>query len=76
MSEADLTAERFIERLRAVQSDAELAKIQRYFKAGAGEYGEGDTFLGVRMGDVFALAKEFIDAAAGRDRAVAGERSP
>ncbi len=61
MSEVELTAERFIERLRAVQSDVELAKIQRYFKAGAGEYGEGDTFLGVRMGDVFALAKEFIE---------------
>src|SRR5215207_121884 len=61
VSETDLTAKRFIDRLRAVQSDAELAKIQRYFKAGAGEYGEGDTFLGVRMGDVFALAKEFIE---------------
>lgn len=61
MGSAEPTADRFVERLRAVQSDAELAKIQRYFKSGAGEYGEGDTFLGVRMGDVFALAKEFID---------------
>lgn len=61
MSDDNLTAERFIARLRAVQSDAELAKIQRYFKSGEGEYGAGDTFLGVRMGDVFALAKEFID---------------
>jgi 3-methyladenine DNA glycosylase AlkD len=60
-SSAGLTANRFVARLRAVQSDAELAKIQRYFKSGAGEYGEGDTFLGVRMGDVFSLAKEFID---------------
>ncbi len=55
------SAERFVARLQTVQSDAELAKIQRYFKSGAGEYGAGDTFLGVRMGDVFALAKEFID---------------
>ena len=38
-----------------------MRKIQRYFKTGSGEYGEGDTFIGVRMGDVFALAKEFID---------------
>ena len=61
MNEDGRTAERFIARLRAVQSDAELAKIQRYFKSDEGQYGAGDTFLGVRMGDVFALAKEFID---------------
>jgi 3-methyladenine DNA glycosylase AlkD len=59
----DLTAERFVQRLRAHQSDEELRKIQRYFKSGAGEYGEGDQFLGVRMGQVFALAKEFIELA-------------
>jgi 3-methyladenine DNA glycosylase AlkD len=55
-----LTAKRFIERLNAKQSDVELAKIQRYFKSGEGQYSAGDTFMGVRMGDVFALAKEFI----------------
>jgi hypothetical protein len=54
-------AERFVERLHEHRSDEELAKIQRYFKIGEGEYGEGDTFIGVRMGQVFALAKEFID---------------
>jgi hypothetical protein len=56
-----LTAAHFIERLEAHQSDEELKKIQRYFKSGEGEYGEGDQFIGVRMGQVFALAKEFID---------------
>jgi len=58
---ADLSAKRFVSRLQAHQSDIELAKIRRYFKSGAGEYGEGDEFLGVRMGTVFELAKEFID---------------
>ena len=38
----------------------ELQKYQRYFKTGPGEYGEGDLFMGVRMGQVFALAKEFM----------------
>jgi 3-methyladenine DNA glycosylase AlkD len=57
----DRTAAQFKKRLKAHESAAELAKIQRYFKSGAGEYGEGDQFLGVRMGQVFALAKEFID---------------
>ncbi len=58
-----LTADRFVEELSAHQSDEERAKIQRYFKSGAGEYGEGDAFLGVRMGHVFTLAKRYIDMA-------------
>jgi 3-methyladenine DNA glycosylase AlkD len=57
---SDPTAERFIAALGEHQSDEELAKIQRYFKSGEGEYGEGDAFLGVRMGDVFALAKRYV----------------
>ncbi len=43
----------------------ELEKIQRYFKSGAGEYGEGDVFMGVRIGEVFALSKEFMEMAPG-----------
>jgi 3-methyladenine DNA glycosylase AlkD len=58
---ADMTADRFIERLMALRSDAEREKVLRYFRTGAGDYAEGDTFIGVRMGDVFALAKEHID---------------
>ena len=56
-----LTADGFVARLYQHQSDAELEKIQRYFKTGKGQYAEGDTFIGVRMGEVFALAKEHID---------------
>jgi len=55
------TAARFIEQLEALRSDEELQKIQRYFKSGEGEYGAGDVFIGVRMGQVFDLAKTFID---------------
>lgn len=55
------TAEAFISQLYEYQSDEELQKIQRYFKSGKGEYGEGDQFIGVRMGQVFAIAREFID---------------
>jgi 3-methyladenine DNA glycosylase AlkD len=54
-----MTADEFLQRLHAERSDEELRKYQRYFKFGEGEYAEGDTFLGVRMGTVFELAKEF-----------------
>ena len=58
-----MTAEQFIKKLKAHRSPDELKKIQRYFKSGEGDYGDGDEFMGVRMGQVFALAKEFIDMA-------------
>jgi 3-methyladenine DNA glycosylase AlkD len=57
----ELTAKQFIERLKLLQSDEELKKIQRYFKSGKGDYGYGDKFMGVKMGQLFALAKEFGD---------------
>lgn len=41
-----------------MQSDDELKKIRRYFKSGKDEYGESDEFMGVKMGQLFELAKE------------------
>src|SRR5262245_32363753 len=58
---ASISAVEFVKKLKTYRSPDELKKIQRYFKTGAGEYGEGDEFMGVRMGQVFALAKEFIE---------------
>jgi len=52
------TAKRFIERLKTYQSPTEREKIQRYFKTPSNS--EVDQFIGVRMGQVFSLAKEFI----------------
>lgn len=54
------TAKGFIEALQKIQSDQEREKIQRYFKSGEGQYGEGDEFMGVRMGQLFALAKKNV----------------
>lgn len=54
------TAERFVERLEAHRSAEEREKYRRYFKLGQGEYGQDDEFMGVRMGQVFALAREFV----------------
>jgi 3-methyladenine DNA glycosylase AlkD len=56
-----LTAKAFLAKLKTHQSDKELEKIQQYFKSGKGEYGEGDKFMGVQMGKVFAVAKEFMN---------------
>lgn len=53
---SDFSAKQFVQRLKAHQSAEELKKIQRYFKPD-----DGDEFMGVRMGQVFALAKEFIE---------------
>jgi 3-methyladenine DNA glycosylase AlkD len=55
----NLTAKAFTDQLKLLQSDEELKKIQRYFKSGAGQYGHGDKFMGVKMGQLFALAKRF-----------------
>ena len=62
---ANLAANQFIKKLKALRSAEELKKIRRYFKSGAGQYGEGDQFKGVRMGALFALAKEFTEMASG-----------
>lgn len=54
----ELTAHHFIQELKKLQSDGELEKIQRYFKSGTSK---NDQFIGVKMGDVFKLAKQYVD---------------
>jgi 3-methyladenine DNA glycosylase AlkD len=56
-----LNAEQFVKELNTYQSDEELVKYQRYFKFDKDQQREDDYFIGVRMGQVFALAKAFID---------------
>jgi 3-methyladenine DNA glycosylase AlkD len=58
---ADMNAEQFVERLKAQRSPEELKKYHRYFKFDEDQPGAGDQFMGVRMGHVFELAKEFTD---------------
>lgn len=53
----DLTADNILARLQALRSDEERKKYHRYFSF---EDDAAETFIGVRMGQVFALAKECI----------------
>jgi 3-methyladenine DNA glycosylase AlkD len=59
----DVDAEQFVERLQSYTSPAELKKFERYFKldVSTGVTQDDDIFIGVRMAQVFGLAKEFID---------------
>jgi 3-methyladenine DNA glycosylase AlkD len=56
-----MDAQQFVKKLKTFSSPQELKKAQRYFKSGSNKDREVDIFIGVRMGQVFALAKEFID---------------
>lgn len=51
-----ISAKQFIAKLKTYSSPEEREKLMGYFKNT-----DGDQFIGVRMGQVFGLAKEFID---------------
>ncbi len=55
-----MSAAQFIQQLEAHRSPEHAQAYLRYFKTGEGEYGAGDEFMGVGMGQIFALAKEFV----------------
>lgn len=55
----ELTAIEFVKRLKPLQSAEELKKYERYFPLEKRD--KEDEFVGVKMGQVFDLAKQFID---------------
>jgi 3-methyladenine DNA glycosylase AlkD len=57
----ELTAKRFSEKVTALRSNEELKKHRRYFKSVSEDQSAEDYFIGVRMGDIFKLGKEFGD---------------
>ena len=49
------------QRLRGFASREKAALLQRFFKTGPGQYGEGDRFLGVMVPATRLVVKEFAD---------------
>ena len=53
-----LTAAMIRKQLRALGDPGDAAFLQRFFKTGPGQYGEGDKFLGIRVPAVRRVASE------------------
>lgn len=57
-----MTSAQIRKRLRFFATKEKAALLQRFFKTGPGQYGEGDKFLGVMVPQTRLVVKEFRDA--------------
>lgn len=56
-----MSVEKFIKELNKHANSYNAVFAQRFFKTGAGEYGEGDVFIGVRVPQTRKVCSEFKD---------------
>ncbi|MEX2670776.1 MAG: DNA alkylation repair protein [Phycisphaeraceae bacterium] len=54
-----LTAEHVQQRFRSLADEQVATTSQRFFKTGAGDYGEGDRFLGIRVPTLRKLVRQY-----------------
>lgn len=54
-----MSAKEISKRLQKMGNKEDARFLQRFFKTGAGQYGEGDIFLGIRVPVLRKLAKEY-----------------
>lgn len=54
-----MTATAVQEALTGLASADKQQQLQRYFKTGPGQYGEGDVFIGVTVPQLRAVAKQY-----------------
>ena len=52
------TAKEIIETMRGMENDEQREILQRFFKTGKGQYGEGDRFLGLKVPQTRMVVKE------------------
>ncbi|MFH0787314.1 MAG: DNA alkylation repair protein [Pseudomonadota bacterium] len=58
-SRSPVTVQKIQERLQTLGDPQKAQILQRFFKTGPGEYGQGDVFVGLRVPDIRKLAKEY-----------------
>jgi len=54
-----MTVDEIKKKLERLGSKERANNLQRFFKTGPGEYGEGDVFLGIKVPELRKVAKEF-----------------
>lgn len=61
----DSNVQRIRKKLKRLGDIEQARNLQRYFKTGKGEYGEGDIFLGIRVPEIRKLVREFMGLSTG-----------
>jgi len=56
-----MTVRKIRRKLQQLGSKDKAKVLQKFFKTGPGEYGEGDVFIGIRVPDLRRLVKEYQD---------------